>query len=91
MAAVPPSVVRDHLDRVVASAAFARAERLKRFLRFVVEQTIAGGRATSRNRPSRSTCAAATRRSTRKPIRSSASTRRGFAREVKRAEGYTDV
>jgi len=40
--AVSPSIVRDHLDRVIASAPFARAERLKRFLRFVVEQTLDG-------------------------------------------------
>lgn len=34
--------IRDELDRVLASAAFARADRLRRFLRFVVEETLAG-------------------------------------------------
>jgi adenylate cyclase len=41
-AEIPAALVRDELDRVVKSAAFARADRLKRFLRFVVEQTLEG-------------------------------------------------
>lgn len=39
---IPAALIRDELDRVLASAAFARAERLKRFLHFVVEQTLDG-------------------------------------------------
>src|SRR5215472_2910262 len=40
----PPSVdtVRDELTRVLASAGFARNERLSRFLRFVVERHLEG-------------------------------------------------
>jgi len=41
-ATVAPSMVREELDRILASAAFGRTERLKRFLRFVVEETLAG-------------------------------------------------
>ena len=40
--AISPTVIREHLARVLASAAFARAERLRRFLRFVVDETLAG-------------------------------------------------
>jgi TolB-like protein/Flp pilus assembly protein TadD len=42
MAATRECAIRDELDRVLASAAFARADRLRRFLRFVVEETLAG-------------------------------------------------
>jgi serine/threonine-protein kinase len=38
----PPSVVREHLDRIVRSPAFAKADRLRAFLRFVVEHTLTG-------------------------------------------------
>src|SRR5580658_10487044 len=37
-----PQAVRRHLDRALASANFARNERLSRFLRFVVERHLAG-------------------------------------------------
>jgi serine/threonine-protein kinase len=39
---IPRSLVLQYLARVLGSPAFARAERLKRFLQFVVELTIAG-------------------------------------------------
>jgi len=39
---VPASVVRDHLGRIERSASFAKAERLRAFLRFVVDKTLAG-------------------------------------------------
>jgi TolB-like protein len=41
---VPPAAdeVRQELDRVLASPAFANAARLRRFLKFVVEQALAG-------------------------------------------------
>ncbi len=43
MALIPPSsVVREHLDRIERSASFAKAERLRAFLRFVVERTLSG-------------------------------------------------
>ena len=42
---VSPAAVREHLARVLASAAFSRADRLRRFLRFVVEETLAGRQA----------------------------------------------
>jgi serine/threonine-protein kinase len=38
----PASLVRDHLNRIEQSPAFARADRLRAFLRFVVEKTLAG-------------------------------------------------
>jgi serine/threonine-protein kinase len=34
--------VREHLSHVLASTAFAHVDRLKRFLRYVVEETVAG-------------------------------------------------
>src|SRR5215510_9740027 len=34
--------VREHLSHVLGSTAFAHVDRLKRFLRFVVEETVAG-------------------------------------------------
>lgn len=34
--------IRNQLDRILASPSFAEAERAKKFLRFVVEQTLAG-------------------------------------------------
>src|SRR5262245_50277047 len=47
MALIPPaSLVRDHLDRIERSASFAKADRLRAFLRFVVEKTLAGEQET---------------------------------------------
>src|SRR5262249_22333032 len=40
--AMNPESTRDALDRVLATPAFAGSERLCRFLRFVVEETLAG-------------------------------------------------
>jgi adenylate cyclase len=40
--APPPDVVRDGLERVLASAEFVASDRLKGFLRFVVEESLAG-------------------------------------------------
>jgi len=40
--APPPDVVRDELERVLASAEFVASDRLKGFLRFVVEESLAG-------------------------------------------------
>jgi len=42
---LPPALVREHLDRIVRSPAFAKADRLRAFLRFVVEKTLAGEQA----------------------------------------------
>jgi TolB-like protein len=43
MAAFPPAdAVRAQLDRILASPGFVNADRLSRFLRFVVERTLAG-------------------------------------------------
>src|SRR5262245_2064020 len=40
---IPPTpLVREHLERIIRSPAFAKASRLQAFLRFVVEQTLAG-------------------------------------------------
>jgi Tol biopolymer transport system component len=39
---VQPSLVRAELDRVLGSEVFSRSERLSAFLRFIVEQTLAG-------------------------------------------------
>jgi TolB-like protein/Flp pilus assembly protein TadD len=40
---IPPApLVREHLGRIVRSSAFAKAIRLQAFLRFVVDQTLAG-------------------------------------------------
>lgn len=36
------SLVREHLDRIERSVSFAKADRLRAFLRFVVEKTLAG-------------------------------------------------
>jgi len=42
MALIPPaSLIRDHLDRIERSASFAKTDRLRAFLRFVVERTLA--------------------------------------------------
>lgn len=41
--AVPESAVRAQLERVLASQMFRYSERLSRFLKFVVEQQLAGG------------------------------------------------
>jgi adenylate cyclase len=37
-----PEVVREQLERILASDEFVAPDRLKRFLRFVVEETLAG-------------------------------------------------
>jgi adenylate cyclase len=39
---VNPAAVRGQLEKVLLSAAFARAERMSRFLRFIVEETLQG-------------------------------------------------
>src|SRR5690242_3442758 len=39
---VAPAEVTGHLAQIAASTAFARADRLARFLKFVVEETLAG-------------------------------------------------
>ncbi len=39
---IQPEVVRNHLQRVLASPGFARNERMSRFLRFIVEQQLDG-------------------------------------------------
>jgi len=39
---LPPLAVRQQLERILASRAFARSPRISRFLSFVVEQTLAG-------------------------------------------------
>ena len=39
---VPPSLVRAELDRVLGSEIFSRSDRLSAFLRFIVEETLAG-------------------------------------------------
>jgi tetratricopeptide (TPR) repeat protein len=39
---IPPSAVRQQLDRILQSRAFARSPRISRFLSFVVDQTLAG-------------------------------------------------
>jgi len=36
------AAIQEHLDRLLATPAFARAPRLKAFLRFIVEETLAG-------------------------------------------------
>jgi adenylate cyclase len=42
VASVPPDSVRRELDRILRSAAFAQADRLRSFLSFVVERTLEG-------------------------------------------------
>jgi TolB-like protein/Flp pilus assembly protein TadD len=42
ISAVPPEAIQAQLQKVLSSATFARAERLSRFLRFAVEQALAG-------------------------------------------------
>jgi len=37
-----PIAIRDQLERILAAGTFSRSERLARFLRFVVEETLAG-------------------------------------------------
>src|SRR5438067_11998224 len=39
---VPPEAVRAELEKICGSASFRSATRLKEFLRYVVEQTLAG-------------------------------------------------
>jgi hypothetical protein len=37
----PPTVrAREHLDKILASPAFANAERMRRYLRFIVEHAL---------------------------------------------------
>ena len=38
----PGSLVRAELDRILASELFTRSERLSAFLKFIVDQTLAG-------------------------------------------------
>ncbi len=40
--ALPPELVRLHLERILSSAPFAASPRLQQFLTFVVEETLAG-------------------------------------------------
>jgi TolB-like protein len=46
-----PELVRAELEKVLSSAMFANATRLSRFLRFVVEQTLAGSAAQIKEYP----------------------------------------
>ena len=39
---IPPETIRRALDKIVASEAFTRSPRLTKFLRYIVEQTLAG-------------------------------------------------
>ena len=39
---IPEDAVRASLDRILASPGFANADRLSRFLRYAVEETLAG-------------------------------------------------
>src|SRR5713226_9180130 len=41
-APLPHPQIREELDRILSSPAFAQAEGLRRFLRFVVEEALAG-------------------------------------------------
>src|SRR5262249_60606093 len=43
--------IRQHLALVLASSAFAPVDRLKRFLRYVVEETVAGRAETLKEYP----------------------------------------
>src|SRR5262249_40108457 len=47
-AGVSPEVIRAHLSQILASAAFSKADRIRRFLRFAVEESL-GGRASQLN------------------------------------------
>ena len=40
--AIPPQLIQDALQRVVASRDFVNSERKRRFLKFVVQETLAG-------------------------------------------------
>lgn len=42
LAGISPAAVRAQLDKILASGAFARADRMSRFLRFVVQETLKG-------------------------------------------------
>ena len=42
----PESLIRSELASVLASRCFAQAERLRQFLRFIVEEALAGRQAT---------------------------------------------
>jgi len=57
--------IRAELQRILASGIFATADRMKRFLRFVVEETLAGRAMILTNRASASKSMIATRRSIR--------------------------
>src|SRR3954471_14362944 len=39
---IPPQVIQDVLQRIVASREFMNSDRKRRFLKFVVEETLAG-------------------------------------------------
>jgi adenylate cyclase len=39
---IPPQVIQDALQRVVASRDFMNSERKRRFLKFVIQETLAG-------------------------------------------------
>ena len=39
---IPPQLIQDALKRVVASRDFMNSERKRRFLKFVVQETLAG-------------------------------------------------
>ena len=41
-AGMSPAAVREHLERILASEAFGRADRMSRFLRFIVQETLKG-------------------------------------------------
>ena len=79
--------VRRQLDRLLASALFANAGRMSRFLKFVVEQNARRRRpSASRNTSSASRSSTATPTTTHASIRSSASRPRGCAPKL--AEYY---
>ena len=39
---ISPSLVRAELDRILSSEIFSRSDRLSAFLKFIVDQTLAG-------------------------------------------------
>ena len=67
--------VRAQLERILASRCFEQAARSSSFLRFVVEQTLAGQGDRLKGYTSPSRCSVVRRTSMRKRIRSSASRR----------------
>ena len=42
LAGMSPAAVRCQLEKILASEAFARADRMSRFLRFIVQETLKG-------------------------------------------------